>query len=76
MQVICATPDKASCNAKHVRLQVDEDSPFKVINRFALPEVRHKYFVSDPPHLMKTTRNNINSGDGAHTRLLWVSVTN
>ena len=75
LQVICATADKASCNAKHVRMQVDPQHPYRTENRFAPEdEPRFIYFVSDPPHLMKTVRNNVrNSGDGAHTRYLWVS---
>ena len=75
-QVIAATADKASCSAKHVRMQAEADHPYRVRNRFAPGnDERYIYFISDAPHLMKTIRNNLyNSGDGAHTKYLWVCI--
>ncbi len=43
-----------------------------ITNLYA-PE-RNVWIVSDPPHLLKTSRNNLaNSGSGLNTRYLWVS---
>lgn len=46
----------------------EEGVCFKALNLFA-PD-RHVFFLSDPPHLIKTVRNNLEAS-GGRTRLLW-----
>ena len=74
--VIAITADGASVNRKFFRmhsLAKTDDVIHKVKNPYASDD-RFVYFGSDPPHLMKTTRN-CWSHLHAHgrTRHLWVS---
>lgn len=70
MQVMGATFDGASVNRRFVKMH-DTSAPllYKVINRYA-SDGRFLYFFSDPPHLIKTTRN---CWASPH-RTLWVIV--
>ena len=69
--VVAATADGASPNRTFMgihRAPGTTTFPFKVLNPFASTE-RYVHFISDPPHLIKTTRNCWAS----NKRLLWVS---
>ena len=57
-QVLFATFDGASVNRKLIKLHglTSKELTHKVINPYS-SESRYLYFISDPPHLMKTTRN-------------------
>ena len=74
--VIAATSDGASPNRRFYRLHndldgiTDSDVCYRTVNLFAPP--RFIYFLSDVPHLVKTTRNCLkSSGSGSCTRYLW-----
>ena len=74
-KVIVVTADGASPNRKFFRMhQSDKDDGlcYKTKNPYASDE-RYVYFMSDVPHLLKTTRNcwSHSSGHG-NTRNLWV----
>ena len=50
----------------------DVDVTYRTLNQFSNNEKRYIYFISDPPHLIKTTRNCLaNSGAGRCTRFMW-----
>lgn len=69
-QVLALTCDGASPNRRLWKLHSKDDSKmtYKVPNPYA-SDSRHLYFISDPPHLLKTIRNSwFNS-----KRNLWVS---
>ena len=67
------TADGASCNHKFFKMH--GRTSFKTANICA-DEDRPIFFFSDPPHLMKTTRNCwANSFSHSYTRKLWVSST-
>ena len=73
--IVSITSDGNSPNRKFYRMcGIDVPSPaYKTPNPFA--NNRHIYFFCDPPHLLKTTRNNFaNSYSHAKTRTLWVSI--
>ena len=55
-KVISITCDGASPNRKFFRMHSTDKNVHKVVNPFS-KEKRFVYFISDPPHLMKTTRN-------------------
>ena len=82
LKVMAVTCDGASTNRKlfsihHGEMYVDEndinpdvDVTYRVRNIFD-PD-RYIYFISDPPHLIKTARNCIsNSGAGRCSRFMW-----
>jgi hypothetical protein len=57
--VLCITADGASTNREFFRMHHDKKDPqtlYKTCNLYS-PENRWLYFISDPPHLMKTVRN-------------------
>ncbi len=66
--------DKASPNQRFYSLHDSGDKiTYRTKNVFATDEQRYVYFISDPPHLIKTARNNLaNSGSGSNTRRLCV----
>ena len=67
-QVLAATMDGASINRRLMKLHTRKTKfSNKILNPYA-DDQRYLYFFSDPPHLMKTTRNCLES----KTRLLWV----
>ena len=72
LKVIAVVSDKASSNQKLYRmLSTEERIAYKAINVFAMEQSRPLFMFSDPPHLIKTVRNNLaNSGHGKK-RLLW-----
>lgn len=70
LQVLAVTFDGASVNRRLAKLHHPQDDVYKVKNVHA-PDARYLYFISDPPHLIKTTRNCWSSS----TRLLWVRYT-
>ena len=71
-QVMDATFDGASINQRLVRLHNQEKKLlYKVPNPFATDD-RNFFFFSDPPHLIKTTRNCW----ALKCRTLWVCVLN
>ena len=74
LKVLYITADGASPNRRFIKLhKTDEQQTtvYRAINRFAADE-RYIYFVSDPPHLIKTARNCFsNSGSHKNTRKMW-----
>ena len=79
IKVIGLTCDAASHNRKMFKMhsfmaaeedQVDVDVTYRTRNRFSVD--RFIYFISDPPHLIKTMRNCLySSGYGRSARLMW-----
>eukprot|EP00731_Ephydatia_muelleri_P011895 Em0006g789a len=55
-KVLTITFDGAAANRRFLKLMGSEKVLFKVINKYSL-EKRPLFFFSDPPHLLKTTRN-------------------
>ena len=56
---MATTFDGASVNRRLLKIHglgSNAELLYKVINPYA-PEKRYLYFISDPPHLMKTVRN-------------------
>ncbi len=76
-KVIAFTCDGASANRKFFKLHSNSSNKgitYKTTNPFAT-EDRPIFFISDPPHLLKTVRNCwANSHGHSGTRNLWVSV--
>ena len=58
LKVLVHTLDGCSSNRKYFRFMATTETPlpYKTKNPFT-SENRHIYFISDPPHLIKTTRN-------------------
>ncbi|SMN01853.1 hypothetical protein SPONN_126 [uncultured Candidatus Thioglobus sp.] len=75
LKVICVTGDGASPNRKFFRMHGEKGAiTYKTHNPFADPkENRPLFFVSDPPHLVKTTRNCWSHSGYNGTRLMSVS---
>ena len=48
--------DGLAANRRLFQLHSDGEDTYKMVNPFA-EETRYIYFISDPPHLLKTTRN-------------------
>ena len=72
LKVLFLCCDGATPNRKFFQIH-DKLNPnlYKIVNPFAL-EDRYIYFVSDPPHLLKTARNCFsNSFSHRRTRNLW-----
>lgn len=64
------TADGASTNRRFFKIHsLGRNLMHKVVNPYA-PEKRFIYFVSDPPHLIKTVRN----AWASTKRQLWVST--
>ena len=72
LKVIAIVSDKASSNQKLYRMMSTQGSIiYKAENVFSKEQNRPIFLFSDPPHLIKTIRNNLaNSGHGKK-RLLW-----
>ena len=72
-KVIAITCDGASHNRTFMKLHNSNDVIHKTINPFC-DETRPVFFISDPPHLIKTVRNCwANSYSHAFTRQLKVT---
>lgn len=72
LKVIASSSDKATPNQRLYDMHGIGSDTYKTINLFARD--REVFFISDPPHLMKTLRNNLsNSGSGKSTRYLWLN---
>ena len=56
LKVLAATADGASINRRLFKLHGASSTVHKVPNPYA-PEGRDLFFISDPQHLLKTTRN-------------------
>lgn len=71
LKVIASTSDKAPANQRLYQMHGEsKELCYKTINIFH-PE-REIFFISDPPHLIKTVRNIIHSSHwGSNSRLLW-----
>ena len=69
--MIVSTSDKAPANQRLYQMHGHGgEICYKSLNMFS-PD-RNIYFISDPPHLVKTVRNNLSSsGSGKNTKLLW-----
>lgn len=76
-KVICVTADGASTNRKFFRMHgTGNDLVYKTHNPYADPkEKRSLYFISDPPHLIKTTRNCWSHSGDRGTRLMTVCTS-
>ena len=80
LAVVAVTSDGASSNRTFYRMysklqKVEELSchrvVYKTLNTFS-DEVRYIYFICDPPHIIKTARNNLShSNFGISSPLLW-----
>ena len=81
IKAVTATCDGASANHNFFRmhfglthdheLNADTDVVYKRIIFFT-DDKGYSYFISDPPHLLKTERNCLNnSGSGKGTRFMW-----
>ena len=65
-QVLAVTMDGSSANRKLIKLHnTSSDVTYRIANPYTA-EKRFLFFISDPPHLIKTTRN------CWHNRMLWV----
>eukprot|EP00794_Sanderia_malayensis_P002527 gene2527-2922_t len=72
LKVVCVVSDKASPNQKMYRMHRLKDGVvYSTPNVFATDEDRDLYFFSDPPHLLKTTRNNFGASGFQSSRLMW-----
>ncbi len=71
LKVLAVTFDGAAPNRRLVKIHnlglKKSGDAYRVVNPFAVEE-RYLYFISDPPHLIKTTRN----GWASQKRHLWV----
>lgn len=71
-QVIVSTSDKAPANQRLYQMHSDNKTDICYKTKNLVAPDRHIYFISDPPHLIKTIRNNLaSSGSGRNTKLLW-----
>jgi len=71
LRVLFICCDGASQNRKYFNLHSADEITFKTKNLYALDD-RDIYFISDPPHLLKTARNCFaNSYAHSKTRCLW-----
>ena len=81
IKVVAATCDGASANRKFFRihfglthddeLDADTDVVYRTINFFSEDKC-YIYFISDPPHLLKTACNYLNSsGSGQGIHFMW-----
>jgi hypothetical protein len=76
LKVICVTGDGASLNRKFFKMhQSSRGLVYKTVNPYAeLAEKRSLYFISDPPHLVKTIRNCWSHSGYNVTRLMTVNI--
>ena len=77
LKVIFITADGASANRRFFKMHkgLNDSAPiYKTINIYSGPEKRPLFFYSDPPHLMKTTRNCWSHSGMNGTRLMTVSL--
>ena len=77
LKVICITGDGASSNRKLFRMHCEKGQKgavYKTSNVFS-KEGRSIYFISDPPHLIKTARNCLSHSGWNGTRLMTVCVS-
>ncbi|KAK7089540.1 uncharacterized protein [Littorina saxatilis] len=70
-KVVVSTSDKAPPNQRLYQMMGDPDQVvYRTVNLLT-PE-RWIFLISDPPHLIKTVRNNLSSSaEGPSTRCLW-----
>jgi len=82
IKIIAVTCDGASPNRKLFKMHFemtseddmnpDVDVTYRTLNLYDTEEKRYIYFISDPPHLIKTARNSLsNSGSGNCVRFMW-----
>ena len=74
LQVISSTSDKASPNQKLYRMH-GNGAVHETANVYASDDERPLFFLSDPPHLVKTLRNNLENSRLGGTKCLWVCNT-
>ena len=75
LKVICITADGASPNRRFFRMHktgIRSSLTYKAENPYAEDGKRWIYFISDPPHLIKTTRNCLSHSGNGSTRLMKV----
>ena len=76
LQVHTIVADGASPNRRFFRMHRTKagEITYRVKNPYS-SDNRYLYFISDPPHLMKTTRNCWSNSFGhSNSRALWVSI--
>lgn len=75
LKVLFITADGAGPNRKFFRMHKGSESGvvYRTINRYSPDGDRWLYFIADPPHLMKTTRNCLHHSAFGGTRLMTVS---
>ena len=76
LKVMCITADGASPNRKILKMHTGSPADSvtnRTRNRYAPKNDRWIYFVSDPPHLMNTTRNCLQHSSSSGTRHMMVS---
>lgn len=72
LKVIAITADGASPNRKMFRMNSNSTNPLCYKTRNPYSKEREIFFISDVPHLMKTTRNCWAHSSSKGTRSLWV----
>lgn len=76
-KAICIVADGASPNRRFSRMHGGKDLVYKAHNPFAcLSENCPLFFISDPPHILKTTRNCWSYSGNFGTRRLSVRICN
>lgn len=63
LKVRCFVSDGASCNRTFYKIHSLPGEPFHFAKNLACPQ-RKIYFICDPPHLIKTVRNNWENSHG------------
>ena len=77
LKVMFVTADGASSNRKFFKMHKGPNDTlpiYKTVNRYSGKEKRPLFFISDPPHLIKTVRNCWFHSDWNGTRLMTVSL--
>ncbi len=86
LKVLFVTADGAGPNRKFFKLHMQADTtqsdgralndfyPYRTKNRYSPDGNRWLYFIADPPHLIKTTRNCLQHSAFSGTRLMTVSL--
>ena len=72
LKVMCITSDGASPNRKFFKLNNGGKFAYKTTNPYADDDKRKIFFISDPPHLLKTARNCLSHSSGSGTRHMMV----
>ena len=66
-----AKPNRKFLKGLGCKSEMKEGVVYKTVNRYC--QERNIYFISDVPHLIKTTRNFWYASKASGTRYMWVS---